>query len=158
MKIVWRLLIENPERTLPWMLEEKRLAIGWGEIGDVRLFKSREAIAEAIRARNKHHPKHAGKMTANITHGSYSLYDFCFKMKPGDLVIISDRVRRRNVWEVVGDYEYVEPSAAPLNYQHQRTARRVNRYPDALWRIAGGKLCEGQINYRTLGQCANLVE
>jgi hypothetical protein len=158
MKTVWRLLIDEPETTLPWMLDHNRLAIGWGEIGDVRSFGSLDAIAAAIKVRNQHHPKHAGKPHANVQHGSTSLSDFCFRLKPGDLVIVSDKVRRRQVWEVVGDYEYVEASAAPLNYQHQRQARIVAMDPDALWRRAGGKLCPGEINYRTLGQCAKGVE
>jgi predicted Mrr-cat superfamily restriction endonuclease len=155
---VWRLLIEEPEMTLPWMWENKRLAIGWGEIGDVRALGSLDAIAEAIKIRNQHPRDHAGKPAANVQHGSHSLHDFCFKMKPGDLVIISDRTKRRQVWEVVGDYEYAERSAAPLNYQHQRKAQFVKMDADELWHRAGGKLVEGQINFRTLGQCAKAIE
>src|SRR5262245_56981746 len=114
MKTVWRLLIDEPEVTLPWMTSNERIAIGWGEIGDVLHLGSLDAIAEAIRERNENHPDHAGKPAANVQHGCNSLYDFWFQMEPGDLVIISDRVHRRCVWEVVGGYEYVEQSAAPL--------------------------------------------
>ena len=158
MKTVWRILIDELDTTLPWMLEHSRLAIGWGEIGDVRSFGSLDAIAAAIKVRNQDHPKHTGKQHANVQHGCASLSDFCLQLKPGDLVIVSDKVRRRQVWKVVGDYECVEPLAAPLNYQHQRQARILAMDPDALWRRAGGKLSPGQINYRTLGKCAKGVE
>jgi len=45
-----------------------------------------ERIAEKIRERNEE-PAHEGRPEANVQHGSHSLYDFCFTMKPGDLVI-----------------------------------------------------------------------
>lgn len=157
MRIVWRLLIEEPEDTLPWMSGNKRIAIGWGEIGDVRLLGSLDAIAKAIRERNENHPDYAGRPAANVQHGSHSLYDFCFTMKPRALVIISDRVQRRQVREVVGGYDYVDQSAAPLNYRHQRDARLVDMDPDDLWRRAGGAL-KGEINYRTRDQCAECVD
>src|SRR5262245_64393047 len=123
MKTVWRLLIDQPEVTLPWMSNNERIAIGWGEIGDVRELGTLDAIAEAIRARNEDHPNHVGKPAANVQHGSNSLHDFCYEVRPGDLGIISDGSRRQGVWEVLGEYEHVQSSAAPLNYQHQRIAR-----------------------------------
>src|SRR5262245_1928170 len=158
MRTVWRLLIDDPEVTLRWMSENGRIAIGWGEIGDIRQLGASDAIAEAIRARNESHPDHAGKPATNVQHGTNSLHNFCYQMRPGDLVIVSDGSRRRGVWEVQGEYEYAEPAASPLNYQHQRLAQPSEMDPDALWLQAGGRLVEGQINYRTLGRCANEVE
>jgi hypothetical protein len=146
------------EAALPWVSANGRIAIGWGEIGDIRHLGTLDAIAEVIRERNAHHPYHAGRPEANVQHGSHSLYEFCYAMRPSHLVIISDGTRRQGVWEVEGEYEYVEPAAAPLNYQHQRRAQRIERDPDALWLQAGGRLADGQINYRTLGRCANEVE
>ncbi len=157
MNTVWRLVIEEPEVTLPWMSKNKRIAIGWGEIGDVRSFGSRDAMVEEIKSRNQHHPDHAGKHPTNAQHGSHSLHDFCYKLRPGDLVIISANKKRRQVWEVVGDYEYVEQSEAPLNYRHQREAQITKLNPDDVWRRAG-KLKEGQSIRRTLVQCANGIE
>jgi predicted Mrr-cat superfamily restriction endonuclease len=158
MKTVWRLLIKEHEVVLPWMIEKKRLGIGWGEIGDISKLRTIDAIVDAIRKRNESHPKHAGKHAANVQHGSKSLYDFYYTMKPGDLVIISDRGKRRHVFEVKGKYEYVEPSKAPLNYQHQRRAILTGMDPNELWQRAGGKLAKGQINFRTLGRCAEPIE
>ena len=57
-----------------------------------------------------------------------------------------------------GEYEFAEPAAAPFNYPHQRRAQRLDLDPDALWLQAGGRLVDGQINYRTLGRCADQVE
>jgi hypothetical protein len=142
------------------MSDNGRIAIGWGEIGDIRQLATFGAIADAIRERNANHPDHAGKPEANVQHGAHSLYDFCYGLRPGHLVIVSGRSLRRGVWEVdrEGEYEYAEPAAAPLNYQHQRRARRTELDPDALWLQAGGRLAGGQINYRTLGRCAKEVE
>jgi hypothetical protein len=112
-----------------------------------------EAIAEAIRERNEAHPDHEGKPEVNAQHGSHSLYDFCFTMQPGDLVIIGDGKRRRQVWEVVGGYEYAQPAAGPLNQWHHRQARKLDLNPNELWQRAGGEL-RAKINFRTLDQCA----
>lgn len=154
MTTVWRLLMD--EVALPWVLANARIAIGWGEIGDIRQLGTFDAIAEAIRERNANHPNHAGRPEANVQHGSHSLHDFCYAMRPGDFVIVSDGVRRRGIWEVEGEYQYAEPAAAPLNYQHQRCARRTGLDADELWSQAGGRLAHG-INYRTLDRCANEV-
>ncbi len=158
MRIVWRLLIEEPEITLPWMAHNRRIAIGWGEIGNIQQLSTFDAIADAIRERNANHPNHAGKPEANVQHGAHSLHDFCYAVRPSHLIIVSDGSRRRGVWEVKGRYEYMDPAAAPLNYQHQRRAHRTEMDPDELWLQAGRRLADGQINYRTLGRCANEVE
>jgi hypothetical protein len=153
-KTIWRLLIsEDPER------ENRRLAIGWGEIGDVRSLGSPGAIEEAIRHRNENDLRHTHRGAANWRHGSFSLYDFCFKMKSGDLVILSiGEGKRRLVMEVVGSYEHVAPSQAPVNYQHQRKARLVDMDPNDLWEQAGGKSLPKEIYYRTLVQCAESID
>jgi predicted Mrr-cat superfamily restriction endonuclease len=158
MRTVWRLLIDDADTTLSWMAANERIAIGWGEIGDVRHFGTADAIADAIRDRNASHPDHAGKPAANVMHGTHSLHDFCHQMRPGDLVIISSESRRRGVWEVVGEYEYADQEASPLNYRHQRGARATELDPDELWQQAGARLADGQVNYRTLGRCADPVE
>jgi predicted Mrr-cat superfamily restriction endonuclease len=157
MATVWRLLMDEP--ALPWVSANRRIAIGWGEVGDIRQLGTFDAIAEAIRERNADHPDHAGKPEANVQHGAHSLHDFCFAMRPGDLVIVSDRSRRRGVWEVLGEYEYVGSAAVPAgtNYQHQRLARQTDQDADELWSQAGGGLAS-RINYRTLDRCANEVE
>ncbi len=72
MRTVWRILIEEPEITLPWMLDPDngRIAIGWGEIGDIRQLGTFDAIAAAIRERNANHPDHVGRPEANVQHGA----------------------------------------------------------------------------------------
>jgi hypothetical protein len=126
------------EAALPWVSANGRIGIGWGEVWDIRQLGTFDAIAEAIQVRNANHPLHTGKREVNVQHGSHSLHDFCYAMRPGDLVIVSDRRRRRGVWEVEGQDEYAEPAAAPLNYQHQQRARRIERDADAVWLQAGG--------------------
>ncbi len=59
MKTVWRLLIKKHEIVLPWVIENKRFGIGWGEIGDIFSLGTFDAIVDAIKRRNESHPKHA---------------------------------------------------------------------------------------------------
>jgi hypothetical protein len=163
MKTVWRLLMtdepDHPDAAVVWATGHRRVAIGWGEIGDLRSFGGSGEIAEAIRRRNETHPDHTGHGAANVQHGIDSLYDFCYRMTPGDLVILSiGGGNRRLVMEVTGAYEYVAPSQAPVNYQHQRKARIVDMDPDGLWEAAGGRALQGQINHRTLLQCADYID
>lgn len=167
MKTVWRLLMtdepDHPDAAVVWAASQRRVAIGWGEIGDLRSLTgghqaSRSDIEEGIRRRNETNPDHTGHGAVNVPHGTDSLYDFFHRMKPGDLVIVSiGGGERRLVMEVVGSYEWV-PSQAHSNYYHQRKARIVDMDPDGLWEAAGGRPLQRQITHRTLLQCAGYVD
>ena len=95
MGTVWRLLMD--EAALPWVAANGRMAIGWGEIGDIRQLGTFDAIAGAICERNANHPDHERRPEANVQHGAHSLHDFCYAMQTGDWVLVSDRSRRRGV-------------------------------------------------------------
>lgn len=69
---VWRLMTHHEHRheALTWSRQNRRIAIGWGAIGDMRkqAFRSPEAIADAIVSTN--HP------FRNSGSGGVNLWDF----------------------------------------------------------------------------------
>lgn len=151
---VWRLIThhDRPEEMLRWSKTMGRVAIGWGDIGDLRTgrFRSPNAIADAIR---EHYP-----MLTNAGRGGPSLWDFWVEMARDDLVILSDSHRRGAVMRAVGDYEFVARGDELVgDYQHQREAEEVGIDPDELWARAGGK-APGQSIYRPLIRCRRDVE
>ena len=133
--IVWRLITHHidPEHTLEWSKKTGRLAIGWGRIGDIEAkgYTSPDSISDAI---NKFYPG-----IGNAPQGGRCLYNFCYHMQPGDLVILSTGSRRALVMEVKDGYEFKSnPKDAPMEgYQHQRKAKTLPIDPNMLWPCAG---------------------
>jgi hypothetical protein len=82
----------------------------------------------------------------NSGSGGVCLYNFCFRIERGDLVIVSDDRRRSLVMEVEGGYEFKPtPESAPIgDYQHQRRAVPIEIDPDKLWIEAGAAPRDGQ--------------
>jgi hypothetical protein len=152
-KTVWRLMThhQDPIGALDWARTNMRLAIGWGNIGDIKQsgYTSPDDITGAIRS------DYPDETQPRV--GGSCLYDFCYQMKQGDLVILSTGKKRELVMEVVGDYEYRDRSDAPpigtRSYQHQRKARIVGLDPDELWNRAGAGPLAGQSPRWTLIQC-----
>lgn len=77
MSTVWRLVTHhiNTETALRWTRREERIAIGWGDIGDIRAqgYQSVEDIGEAIK---NSYPK-----AENSGQGSRNLWDFYSTMQ-----------------------------------------------------------------------------
>ncbi len=134
---VWRLMSHHscPDEADSYFAAKARIAIGWGDVGDVRrnALTTSAQVADAIR-RTYPNLNNAGA-------GGVCLHNFCFRMRRGDLVIISCAGRRTRVVEVDTDYVYCpDPEPAPIgNYQHQRDAKPVEIHPRALWLEAGAR-------------------
>jgi hypothetical protein len=151
MKIVWRLMThylpQHRAAALDWSVRNRRLAIGWGSIGNLSTtaYASREAIQRAI---GQHYPNDNTAIT-----GARSLFSFCREMAPGDLVILNTD-RPALVMEVVGICEYGDPPNVPdmEHFRHQRSARIVGMDATQLWRAADGGPAEGTI-YQALIRC-----
>jgi hypothetical protein len=129
---------------LQWSLTAGRLAIGWGDVGNLGInrFRSADDISDVIRER---YP-----MLKNAGRGGPSLWD---------LVILSTADRRRAVMRVLGDYEYVARGNVLVgDYQHQRHAEEVTIGANRLWRSAGGGPLKGQSIYRPLVRCRQDVD
>ena len=85
---VWRLMAhhEHAEAMVKWTNKTGRIAIGWGKVGTIRNFNSAHDITLAIKER---YP-----VLRNAGLGGVCLYDFCHRMQPGDLVILSTGKKR----------------------------------------------------------------
>jgi hypothetical protein len=160
MKTAWRLMThheeEDKEPALRWAVANRRLAIGWGLVGDIRTL-GRPTALQISQALQQAYP-HAEPVTWR--QGGESLYDFYYRMKKGDLVIVSTgKGRLEVVMEVMGDYEYRDhPAAFSGSYRHQRLARIADVDPGALWTLTGGVLLPEQVNHQTLVQFSTPID
>lgn len=152
---VWRLIAHHavPDDALRWSAQTNRIAMGWGGIGSIEAgrYASARDISDAIRDADPDLP--------NRGSGGVCLYDFCFRMEIGDLVIVSGNGRRSLVMEVEGDYEFKpDPEPEPIGYQHQRKATSLPIDPDELWRQSGGGPRDGHNSRWTLIECSNPID
>lgn len=136
---VWRLIShhedEHKEAVLRWAVTSGRLALGWGEIGDLALHQhtSPDSIRDLI---TRTYP---GSKNANC--GGQSLWDLWRNVNNDDLVILGTGRRRSAVMRVIGPYEFAPRGQAPgaEGYQHQREAEQIDTDADVLWERAGGQ-------------------
>ena len=144
----------DPQHTLSWTRKTGRLAIGWGRIGGIRAqgYTSPRDISLAV---NEFYPG-----IGNAGSGGVCLHNFYFRMRPGDLVILSTGGRRALVMKVEGNYEYkLTPEEPPIgDYQHQRMASILPIDPDVLWRCAGGAPTAGNSIRWTLIECLKQID
>lgn len=139
---VWRLIAhhEDSDLAIQTCKEASRIAIGWGRIGDLHRFSaSTSEIGKAIRS---FYPK-----LSNARLGGPSLLRFAHQIRIGDIIIISDGSRRRDVAEVTGEYQWnTDWSPVPQgDYWHQRAANFWAVAPaDELWRRCGAAVAEGE--------------
>jgi predicted Mrr-cat superfamily restriction endonuclease len=153
---VWRLIIthhSDPEPMLRWVKNTGRLAIGWGNIGNINKnrYFSPQDISDAIKL---NYPR-----LNNAGHGGASLYHFCYNVQRGDLVIINKSGKRYLVMEVEGDYEFNSTSEKPpsADYHHQRKASVLPIDADKLWQVAGAAHISGQNLYWTFCTCQKSI-
>ncbi len=155
-KRVWRLIPHHERRdlALEWIRSAKRIAIGWGKIGDLDLISPRSSqdISNAV---DRHYPT-----LKNASNGGRSLWNLYHEMQKGDLVIVSGSKKSRElVVEIAGDYEYsdealtVNGETLSAEYYFHRPVLISDLNPDTLWAEAGG-IPAGQSVYQTLIPCA----
>ncbi|HXT01873.1 MAG TPA: hypothetical protein VN915_14455 [Elusimicrobiota bacterium] len=139
---VWRLIAhhEDSDLAIRRCKENSKIAIGWGKIGDLLKHSADVAsIGESIRD--------TYPTLSNSANGAPSLFRFAHHLRKGDLIIISDGSRRREVAEVTGAYEWNQ-GWSPVqdgDYWHHRGARFWAKAPaDELWRMSGGAIAEGE--------------
>jgi hypothetical protein len=152
---VWRLMAhhECPEEAARWMEQTGILAIGWGNIGDIRKkgLGSPPNISRAIRESYPH--------ATNFGSGGVCLHHFFTGVEVGDLVIVGAPGRRLAVMEVTGDYEFDKiPTPKSIgDYRHQRSGVSLQINPDRLWREAGTGPIKGQSIRWALIECAHSI-
>ena len=151
---IYRLIVHHTDKpaAIKWTRDNKRIAIGWGKVGDVAAYGSKAEIKSAIKTH--YTPMHRD----NSSSGSESLWSFCHDVQIGDLVILSGDKSRELVVKVVGDYEFV-PDFTELfgEYNNQRKIEITEYGGDKLWELAGG-LEAGVSRYRTLVKCQDAVD
>lgn len=139
---IWRLIAhhEAGDLAIRRSKEASRIAIGWGKIGDLSRHSAEASeIGDAIRLS---YPK-----LNNSGQGGQCLLRFAHQMRKGDLVIISDGVRRREIAEITGDYQWTK-DWSPIpggDYWHHRAAKFWSASPpDELWKQCGGAVASGE--------------
>ena len=153
---VWRLIIthkSDPKPMLDWAQKKRCLSIGWGLIGSIKdKYDSVEAISNAIK------DKYPGKR--NEVHGGKSLYYFCYKAKPHDLVILGKNGKRYLVMEIKGEYGFDITCEKPPNkdYYHQREAIVLPINADKLWKVTGAGSIDGDNLYWTFIRCQKPID
>ena len=151
---IYRLIVHHTDKpaAMEWTRQNRRIAIGWGDIGDVAAYASKAEIKSAIQTH--YTPIHRD----NSSSGSQSLWSFCHELQIGDLIILSGDRARELVVEITGDYEFVA-GESPLHgeYNHQRQIEITDYDGDKLWRAAGG-LQTGVSRYQALVRCQNAID
>jgi hypothetical protein len=156
---VWRLIPHHADKdlALAWSRYNRRIAIGWGRVGDIkeRGYRTSAEIGAAIR---KYYPE-----LHNSGLGGPSLWNFYAEMQKGDLVILSASKPRELVVEVDGEYEFrhvgLTLNGVPIigDYWNQRMVQISNWDPDDLWHLAGARPAPRQSSRWTLFKCESSV-
>ena len=151
---IWRLMTHhtNPDNALAWSRQSQRIAIGWGQVGDIRKqgYTSPQDISAAITQliREGKHPYN------NAGQGGACLWNFYIAMQKGDLVILNTKHGPSLVVKVKGDYEWQAEEPALPDYRHQRLVEVSEWNPKDLWHKAGAGPISGDNKRWTLIQCA----
>ena len=141
---IWRLISFHEEvlkqQTTQSFIDNKRIAIGWGNTGDLGQYNSAGSIGEEIR---KVYPD-----LSNSNIGGPSLWNMYNTVAIGDLVIIDAGKHWAKVVEITGEYEWndAQPNVANFSdYFHQRTVKlRHDIDASQLLKITGTKEVPGQ--------------
>jgi restriction system protein len=102
--------VHMPERVGARAIEENYVAIGWPVLGDLRVYKDREALKKALPEYYPNEKAGSWRVSAGV------LFRFAYEMKSGDIVVYpSKHDRMVNIGRFTGDYEYAlnEPSEYP---------------------------------------------
>jgi len=151
---VWRIMAhhedpdENPDdKMYKWSKRVGRVAVAWGETGDLRKLPevSREMIRDRLR---KKCPGRKNNKT-----GVPSLWNF-WNIEVGDLAIISRRKHgRSDVVKITGEYHWKNKRKPYEDYQHQREVVFTDYDADEIWKKAGGKEASDNLIRWTVVRC-----
>ncbi len=104
-------------RLLPAFLERGEIAIGWDELGDLRVFPTAAEVAKTI--------KDIYARDNNPTNDAWACYQFCRVMKVGDVIYVKQgRNRILASGRITSGYRYDETRP---EYRHTRTVQWTYR-------------------------------
>jgi restriction system protein len=110
---MWKVTAETGGRLFDDFKEKSIVAIGWERLGDLKQYKKRQAIIDALSREPDYNHRKA------ITSGS-QVYRFAYEMKPGDWVLTYNPSQRVYlIGRVIGDYEY-DPNCIVLAGDDER--------------------------------------
>ncbi|WP_080237657.1 hypothetical protein [Spirosoma rigui] len=141
---IWRLISFHEEHLKSQItsnfIAAGRIAIGWGHIGSLDAFDSKERIGKEIRT------VYPNSKNSNI--GGPSLWHMYANIQIGDLIIIDAQKNWDKVVEVTSDYEWsnAQPNIAGFpDYFHQRSIKpRPDIDASQLLKIVGTRPAPGQ--------------
>lgn len=117
-KRVWG--IHTQDETL--FLKDDKIAIGWKEIGDLRVIPASRDDFKA-----KYMQVFPDAKKGSVPTSSGMLYRFCHEVQIGDYIVFPSKGDRMiNLGEVTGEYSYV---ADALEYAHQRSVKWHKHIP-----------------------------
>jgi predicted Mrr-cat superfamily restriction endonuclease len=129
------------------------LALGWGDVGDLRAVAMQsDELPRVVRR--------AYPFAKNVHHAAASLPRFFAQAKVGDVVIVASRGQRFGVFRIAGDYIW-RPDVGPISgwdYYHQRPATWMDMAPDEMWRRAGGRFAVAENRAWAFARCSNAVD
>lgn len=104
-------------------LQEKCIALGWYEIGDLRkLSANREAFKREVAN------KYPGKKAGSIPVDAGTLFRFVYEAKIGDIVIYPSKADRHiHIGRISGEYSYEEKGE--VTYPHRRSVEWLKELP-----------------------------
>lgn len=136
---------EDPDQMIEWSKRTGKVAVGWGEVGRLTRFATRQDLINAF---NRAYPTSTSSNMAVP-----SLLNFR-DMAIGDLAIISrGSAGRSHVVEIVGDYEWARKERSVGDYRHQRTVVVTEHDADDLWLRVGRTVVVGQDMRWTVARC-----
>ena len=94
------------------------MAIGWGKIGDLRNFDSKEAMKEKIRE--------CYDPTGACTNSALATWQFANEIQPGD-IIFAKKGRNQLVGRGIVTSEYIFDENGPADYNHVRKVNWTHR-------------------------------
>lgn len=137
---VWRMTPHHadPETQRQWSRRTGRLAIGWGDVGDLRMDPPDDSVDITSRVSG------AYPDSTNSQLAGPSLWRFAFEVTEGDLVILGKSGGQRDVFEIVGPYFWASLADSVGDYQHQRAAVLTPIDAEQLWQECGARWPEGE--------------
>jgi predicted Mrr-cat superfamily restriction endonuclease len=132
---IWRLVTHHfhPQQMLETYRNNSCIAMGWGQVGDIRALRPTDAAAIRNAIKGIRSYVNLGGVLGAGPAGR-SLWGFYSEMQCGDLVILSiGHGPLRDVFRVTGDYEWRELPIDGDDYNHYRAVEPANCDGKEIW-------------------------
>lgn len=121
---MWMVRAEEGSRLFQPFLDQGVVAIGWADVGDLSVLKSREEILEKV---EENWPEWKPQAKFNA---AGMLYRFAHQMQPGDWVVTYNKIQRiYAVGKITGPYQFSpsfdeeDPNLRPVEWREKKLSR-----------------------------------